>query len=109
MIKSRDAIEKLFAEELKRLRTDHVDYYLMHMLTDTDTWARLEDLGIKEWLAAPGPALLDAAVDRYALPLPPGLTFMEGLGYCKGLSEQSAHASLDSVKRLLFGSRRLFR
>lgn len=64
---------------------------------------------IKEWLAAPGPALLDAAVDRYALPLPPGLTFMEGLGYCKGLSEQSAHASLDSVKRLLFGSRRLFR
>ncbi len=63
---------------------------------------------IKEWLAADGPALLDAAVDRHALPLPPGLTFMEGLGYCKGLGEQSAHASLDTVKRLLFGNRHFF-
>ena len=63
---------------------------------------------IKEWLAADCPALLDAAVDRHALPLPPGLTFMQGLGYCKGLAEQSAHNSLDSVKRLLFGNRRFF-
>ena len=51
LIKSRDGLEKLFAEELKRLRTDHVDYYLMHMLTDTDTWQRLKALGIEEWLA----------------------------------------------------------
>lgn len=63
---------------------------------------------VKEWLAADGPALLDAAVDRHALPLPPGLTFMQGLGYCKGLAEQSAHNSLDTVKRLLFGNRRFF-
>ena len=51
LIKNRDGLEKLFAEELKRLRTDHVDYYLMHMLTDTDTWQRLKDLGIEEWIA----------------------------------------------------------
>ena len=51
MIKSREGLEKLFAEELRRLRTDHVDYYLMHMLTDTDTWDRLKALGIEEWLA----------------------------------------------------------
>ena len=63
---------------------------------------------VKEWLAAPGPALLDAAVDRHALPLPPGLAVMQGLGYCKGLGEQSAHAALDGVKRLLFGNRRFF-
>ena len=63
---------------------------------------------VKEWLAAPGPALLDAAVDRHALPLPPGLTFMQGLGYCKSLGEQSEHAALDGVKRLLFGNRRFF-
>ena len=50
LIKSRDAMEKLFAEELRRLRTDHVDYYLMHMLTDTDTWDRLKALGIEDWL-----------------------------------------------------------
>ena len=47
LIKSREGLEKLFQEELNRLRTDHVDYYLMHMLTDTDTWNRLKNLGIE--------------------------------------------------------------
>ncbi|MBR5273201.1 MAG: aldo/keto reductase [Clostridia bacterium] len=50
LIKSRESLEKMFAEELKRLRTDHVDYYFMHMLTDVDTWERLKGLGIVEWL-----------------------------------------------------------
>ena len=51
LIKSRETMDKLFAEELRRLRTDHVDYYLMHMLTDIDTWNRLTALGIQQWLA----------------------------------------------------------
>ena len=51
LIKSREAMDKLFAEELKRLQTDHVDYYLMHMLTDVATWNRLRELGIEDWLA----------------------------------------------------------
>ena len=51
LIKSREDLDKLFAEELKRLRTDHVDYYLMHMLTDTDTWQRLKDMDIEQWIA----------------------------------------------------------
>ena len=34
LVKSKDGMEKLFTEELKRLRTDYVDYYLMHMLAD---------------------------------------------------------------------------
>ena len=51
LIRSREGLEKTFAEELKRLRTDHVDYYLMHMLTDDKTWQRLCALGIREWLA----------------------------------------------------------
>lgn len=51
LIKSRESLDKLFAEELRRLRTDHVDYYLMHMLTDTATWERLLELGIEDWLA----------------------------------------------------------
>ena len=50
LIKSREGMEKLFAEELRRLQTDHVDYYLMHMLTDAATWERLKELGIVEWL-----------------------------------------------------------
>ena len=51
LIKSREKMDSLFAEELKRLRTEHVDYYLMHMLADTATWERLKTLGIEEWLA----------------------------------------------------------
>ena len=50
LIKSREALDKLFAEELRRLQTDHVDYYLMHMLSNTEAWTRLCDLGILQWL-----------------------------------------------------------
>ncbi len=50
LIKSRQAMEKKFAEELKRLQTDHIDYYLMHMLTDVQTWEKLKAIGILEFL-----------------------------------------------------------
>lgn len=50
LIKNKEGLEKIFQEELKRLKTDYVDYYLMHMLTDVDTWNRLVDIGIKEWI-----------------------------------------------------------
>ena len=50
LIKTEQDAEKYFAEQLKRLQTDHVDYYLMHMLTDVDTWERLKKLGVPEWL-----------------------------------------------------------
>ena len=50
LIQSAEKMESLFAEQLKRLRTDYIDYYLMHMLTDADTWDRLKSLGILEWL-----------------------------------------------------------
>ena len=50
LIKSREGLDKLFNEELRRLRTDHVDYYLMHMLTDPETWERLKAMGIEQWL-----------------------------------------------------------
>ncbi|MCM1253533.1 MAG: aldo/keto reductase [Clostridium sp.] len=50
LIKKSDSIEKYFLEQLKRLRTDYVDYYLMHMLTDVKTWDKLKELGILEWL-----------------------------------------------------------
>lgn len=50
LIKNMEGIEKTFREELRRLRTDYVDYYLMHMLTDVKTWERLKSLGIEEWI-----------------------------------------------------------
>ena len=50
MLKSAADMDKYFNEQLRRLRTDYVDYYLMHMLTDVKTWERLKNLGILDWL-----------------------------------------------------------
>ena len=50
LIKAEKDIEEFFSEQLARLRTDHIDYYLMHMLTDVGTWERLKGLGVLEWL-----------------------------------------------------------
>ena len=33
-----------------RLKTEHIDYYLMHMLTDTATWEKLKKRGIEDWI-----------------------------------------------------------
>ncbi len=51
LIKNTEQLEKLFNEQLNRLKTEYIDYYLMHMLTDIDTWNRLKDIGIIEWIA----------------------------------------------------------
>ena len=51
MMRSAAAIDKTFNEELSRLRTDYIDYYLMHMFTDIAEWERLKALGIEDWIA----------------------------------------------------------
>jgi predicted aldo/keto reductase-like oxidoreductase len=43
--------DKFFNKSLERLRTSRVDYYLLHMLTDSRQWERLRAMGIEEWLA----------------------------------------------------------
>ncbi len=50
LIRSSAGIEKKFQEQLHRLQTDYIDYYLMHMLNDVKTWEKLVSLGIKEWI-----------------------------------------------------------
>ena len=50
LMNSIESIEKCFQEELSRLRTDYIDYYLMHMLNDVKTWEKLVDMGILEWI-----------------------------------------------------------
>ena len=50
MISSISGVEKLFLEELSRLQTDYVDYYLMHHLTDYAQWERLKHAGILDWI-----------------------------------------------------------
>lgn len=51
LLKNASSVEKLFQEQLKRLRTDHIDFYLMHMLFDVEVWNRLKSIGIEEWIA----------------------------------------------------------
>ncbi len=51
LIRSVSGAEKKFQEELHRLQTDYIDYYLMHMLNDVRTWEKLVSFGIREWIA----------------------------------------------------------
>ena len=51
LIRSASGAQKKFTEELHRLQTDYIDYYLMHMLNDVKTWERLVDQGIGDWIA----------------------------------------------------------
>ncbi len=50
MIKNRKGLDKYFNEELARLRTDYIDYYLMHHLTDLPMWEKLKAVGILDWI-----------------------------------------------------------
>ena len=43
--------DKYFNQSLERLKTDYIDYYLLHMITDFDQWNRLKNWGIESWLA----------------------------------------------------------
>lgn len=52
LVRGKGDFERYFSEELRRLRTDHVDFYLMHMLTDVESWRKLEAAGLREWLEA---------------------------------------------------------
>lgn len=50
LLRDREQAERIFQEELARLRTDRIDYYLLHMLTDLPSWERLCRMGIDDWL-----------------------------------------------------------
>lgn len=49
--KSLDDVERLFNTSLERLRTDYLDYYLIHNIVTADQWTRLVEMGIEEWIA----------------------------------------------------------
>ncbi len=52
LVRNLASLDKFFEEELSRLRTDYVDYYLMHHLTDLAQWERLKAVGVLDWIAA---------------------------------------------------------
>ena len=49
-IRNAAQIDKIFTEELTRLKTDYIDYYLMHMFTDISEWEKLKGFGIEDWI-----------------------------------------------------------
>ncbi len=50
MVNKLDNAKKIFANQLSRLKTDYIDYYLLHMLTDKPMFDRLASLGVMAWL-----------------------------------------------------------
>lgn len=50
LIKSVDDLEKIFQEQLKRLKTTYIDNYLMHMLPDIHIWEKLIRMGVLDWI-----------------------------------------------------------
>jgi len=48
MVNSRDDMGKYLDEQLKRLQTDHVDFYLLHGL-NKERWAKMRELGAFDW------------------------------------------------------------
>lgn len=43
--------ERFFRRQLMNLRTDHVDYYLMHNINSLEQWQALCDIGAREWIS----------------------------------------------------------
>lgn len=49
LIKERPQIEGFFKEQLQRLKTDYLDFYLLHALSG-ESWERMKNLGVREFL-----------------------------------------------------------
>ena len=49
LVKTRDDMDRFLEEQLTRLQTDHLDFYLLHGMNHT-TWERMRDLGVIEFL-----------------------------------------------------------
>jgi predicted aldo/keto reductase-like oxidoreductase len=43
--------DQFFSRELERLQTAYIDYYLMHMITDSAQWEMFRGWGIEQWIA----------------------------------------------------------
>ena len=50
-VRRAEDLDRIFDEQLRRLRTDRVDYYLVHNVTSPAQWEHLCELGFEEWVA----------------------------------------------------------
>ena len=51
LVKGFADFDKYFFQSLKRLKTDYIDYFLIHQINDFDQWTQLKSWGIKNWIA----------------------------------------------------------
>ena len=52
LIKNLSALDRILGEQLGRLRTDYVDYFLIHHMTDIGQWEHLDSMSIRDWISA---------------------------------------------------------
>lgn len=50
LITKTEGFNQMFNTQLKRLQTDYIDYYLMHMIPDVNEWERACNLGILDFI-----------------------------------------------------------
>lgn len=50
MVRSKKEMEDILEAQLKKLNTDHIDYYLMHGLKSVEVWNTLKEYGVLEFL-----------------------------------------------------------
>lgn len=48
LIKTQEGFDRYFDEQLERLQTEHLDFYLLHALNKKE-WTNLRDLGVLQW------------------------------------------------------------
>ncbi len=50
MVSKLEGAKKIFETQCTKLKTDYIDYYLLHMLTDKATLDRMIEIGVMDWL-----------------------------------------------------------
>jgi len=47
-VETAEDFDRLLNEQLEKLQTDHIDFYLLHALNET-SWSKVRDLGVLKW------------------------------------------------------------
>ena len=50
MVSNLDGAKKILEKQLTKLKTNYIDYYLLHMLSDKPTFDRMVKIGVVDWL-----------------------------------------------------------
>ena len=48
LVEGSEDFDKYLNEQLRRLQTDHIDFYLLHAL-NKESWSKMRDLGVLSW------------------------------------------------------------